>query len=226
MTKGLHATMRHARTIVLCAGALLVASGRAHAQDLSVPAAPDIRSVVESPDDGEMAAGPPGMTLSVVTRTPGVPVVLHALRWTDTRPVAVVVVENTSARLLTGLVVSVTWTPAEGPARRRVVSLAVAIAPGETRRVTLGDSEAAQRLAGAQGVIEVAPAGARAADGTTWQQSPGPVWATGATAVACADADWEAQLTGTDLPDAITGSIVRCEADGRWLALDVEGPKP
>ena len=242
MTRERDRTMRQSLMFVFCAGALLVASSRAQAQDPAVPT--ESAPAVASPDDtavvapGEargllvqiaepeaQVAGPPGVLLSLVARTPGVPVVLHALRGTETRPVATLIVENTSAQTLTGLAVSVTWTPAEGPARRRVLSLAAAIAPGEIVRVTLDDTEAAQRLLGAQGVIEVAPTGAGAADGTTWQQSPGPVWATGTTAVACADADWEAQPTGIDLPDPVSGAIARCEADGRWRALSPEAAR-
>jgi len=37
--------------------------------------------------------------------------------------------------------------------------------------------------------------------------------------VACADAGWNAHLPGTDAPDELTGAIVRCAPDGRWLPL-------
>jgi len=232
MTRERDQTMRQTVTVFLCAGALLVAS-HAHAQDLTVPPDPALTVapgeprglVVEIAEAEAQVAGPPGVLLSLVARTPGVPVRLHAVRGTDTRPVAVLVVENTSGQPLRTLAVSLTWTPLDGPARRRVVVLGVALGAGEIRRVTVSEDEAAQGLAGAQGVIEVAPAGARAVDETTWWYSPGRVWSTGAPTVACADATWAAQPTGTDLPDPTSGAIMRCDVDGRWRQLDAEGAR-
>lgn len=242
MTRERNRTMRQ-RLTFLCAGALLVASSTAQAQDPAVPTesapvvlSPDATAVVASGESRGLVveiaepeaqmAGPTGVLLSLVGRTPGIPILLHRLQGMETRPIAALVVENTSKQLLIGLAVSVTWTPPDGPPRRRVVPVVVAIAPGETRRVRLDESDAAQRLLGAQGLIEVAPAGARADDGMAWQQSPGHVWATSAATVACADADWQAQPTGTDLPDAISGAITRCGTDGRWRTLgDMESDR-
>lgn len=51
------------------------------------------RAVVE-------AEGAPGVTLSVVGRTPGVPAVLHALRGRADSPIAGLTVENTAPQAL------------------------------------------------------------------------------------------------------------------------------
>jgi hypothetical protein len=180
---------------------------------------PPSEVVTVAPEEDDTAFGAPGVTLSLVARTPGVPVVLHGVTGTADRPQARLRVENVAGVPLTGVVVAVTWTPppGSGPSRRRLVRIDVPVPAGVTRTVPLPEAFGT-RLAGVIGDLELAPAGATTERGV-WAHSPGPVWRTGAAAVSCADADWNAVPSGTALPDAATGVIVQCAADGRWLAF-------
>lgn len=105
---------------------ILLAPGLALAQEDPLSAdAPPPSLTATSP------RGPAGVTLSVVGRTRGVPVVLHALSGEEGSPLSAVVAENTSPLPLTQLTVSITLIPASGTARRRLITVPVELAPGE-----------------------------------------------------------------------------------------------
>jgi hypothetical protein len=202
------------RRLGLAIGALSLWAAPAGAQTLeAVPTAVEELAVVE-------AEGAPGVTLSVVGRTPGVPVVLHAVRGRGDSPIAGLTVENTATQALTHLALAVTWTPPGDTARRRVVVLPVAIPAATTTRVSLDGLDGASRLIGLTGAIEVALAGARTVDGARYRGSPGPVWGTGQSQIACADAQWQAYAKDAEMADQATGALVRCAADGQWRSLD------
>ncbi|HEX7086830.1 MAG TPA: hypothetical protein VF198_10735 [Vicinamibacterales bacterium] len=174
----------------------------------------DAATPAEAPEPG-----PPGMVLGVVTQTIGVPLILQQVVGTASSPLAAVIVRNPTATSMTGVTLAVTFTPPGEPPRRRLLHVAATLPADASTRIGVTRSVAARLLAGRIGALEVALAGATAADGTVWIGSPGPAFVTGDTPVACADAGWNAHLPGTDAPDELTGGIVRCAPDGRWLPL-------
>ena len=155
------------------AGALLLAlTPPLAAGQVAVPRADDPPAVSPTP----VASGPEGITLSLVARTPGVPVALRRAEGRDTNPLAGVVVENTGQVPLVQVSLSVTFVPKDGRPRRRLIAAPVRLEPGLPTPVPLVGTDAAARLAGLLGTVEVALAGAQAADGRTWAQLKGAFW--------------------------------------------------
>lgn len=181
--------------------------------------APEAVTVVEVVEPVE-AEGAAGMALGLVTQTFGVPAVLHSLYGRADSPLAALTVENRAPSALTHLALAITWTPPGDAPRRRVVVLSVSIPAATTTRIALDALDGGSRLIGLTGAIEVALAGVRTVDGARYRGSPGPVWGTGQTQIACADGQWQAHAKDTELADQATGALVRCAADGQWLALD------